>query len=108
MPRRYTLTGQLHTSLSEGRALSVGLKLTGRWIADSGLRYGANRRDASQQQLLAGAVVPVQRRFPPSYQLQMSYQHSTASSFGLALGREVETVTCLTTIPRFPGRASSR
>ena len=31
--------------------------------------------------------------FAPSYQLQMSYQHSAASTFGLALGREVETFT---------------
>ena len=31
--------------------------------------------------------------YSPGYQLQFSYQHSPASSFGLAFGREVETST---------------
>ena len=31
--------------------------------------------------------------YAPSYQVQMSYQYSAASAFGMALGRDVETFT---------------
>lgn len=90
--RRYALTGQLHAALSEGRALSVGLQYR---IddPDSGLRYGT-----SGEMTATNGYTLMPYRFSSagvahSYQLQMSYQHSTSSSFGLALGREVETTT---------------
>jgi len=91
-PRRYALTGQLHTSFSEGRSLSLGLKYR-LHDTDSGMRYGTPGEMPSgngytlMPSHLAGAG------YAPSYQLQMSYQHSAASTFGLALGREVETFT---------------
>jgi hypothetical protein len=91
-PRRYALTGQLHASFREGRTLSLGLKY---WVhdTDSGSRYGA----AGEMPIGNGYTLAPSRvsgaGFAPSYQLQMSYQHSAASTFGLALGREVETFT---------------
>lgn len=91
-PRRYALTGQLHTSLSAGRALSVGLQYRMN-DPDSGLRYGA----PGEMPATNGYTLTPYRLssvgFAHSYQLQVSYQHSTASTFGLALGREVETFT---------------
>lgn len=83
-PRRYAFTGQLHTSLSESRIFSVGLKYRV-YDTDSGLRYGTP------------GDLPVANGYSlgyaPSYQVQMSYQYSAASAFGMALGREVETFT---------------
>jgi hypothetical protein len=91
-PRRYALTGQLHTSFSDGRSLSVGLKYRVQ-DTDAALRYGTaadapsiNGYTLAPSHLTGSGLVP-------SYQLQMSYQYSAASSFGLALGREVETYT---------------
>lgn len=92
VPRRYTLTGQLHTSFSEGRTLSIGLKYRVHDM-DGGLGYGA----ALDTPVMNGYTLAPSRHYgtgyAPSYQLQMSYQHSVASSFSLALGREVETFT---------------
>jgi hypothetical protein len=91
-PGRHAFTGQLHTSLSEGRTLSVGLKYR-LYDSDIGSRYG-----------MPGEMTPVNgytlsgprpAGYAPSYQVQMSYQHSAASAFGLALGRDVETFTPL-------------
>lgn len=86
-PRRYTLTGQVHTALSEGRTLSVGLKYR-LPEADAGARYGFETVPTNGY-TLAGP----RYGYAQSYQVQMSYQHSAASAFGLALGREVETFT---------------
>jgi len=91
-PRRYALTGQLHASFSEGRTLSVGLKYR-LYDADIGLRSdGASDTSLSSVYSLAPSRVP-SASLGPSYQLQFSYQYSAASSFGLALGRDVETYT---------------
>lgn len=91
-PRRYALTGQLHTALNDGRALSVGLKYRVQ-DTDAAMRYGA----AADAPAASGYTLAPSRQsgagFVPSYQLQMSYQYSTAGSVGLALGREVETYT---------------
>lgn len=90
--RRFSFSGQVHTALGNGRTFSVGLKYRV-FDADSGLRPGAwSEGPAAHAYTLAplhtsGAV------FGPSYQLQMSYQHSSTSAFGLALGREIETFT---------------
>lgn len=91
-PRRYSLGGQMHTALSDGRTLSVGLKYRV-FDTDSGPRSGMpGDTPAAHGYTLAPSRVPG-GAFGPSYQLQMSYQHSSTSAFGLALGREVETFT---------------
>jgi hypothetical protein len=88
-PRRYALTGQLHTSLSEGRTLSVGLKYRV-YDTDAAWRYGISGDVTSGNAYsLAG---PRPGGYSPSYQLQMSYQYA-AGAFGLAWGRELETYT---------------
>ncbi len=90
--RRYSLSGQLHTSLSEGRALSVGLKYGyGAQDTDAGLRNGATGDTQLNNSYSLAPLFQSGAGFAQSYQLQMNYQHSIASSFGLALGREVET-----------------
>jgi len=92
-PRRYALTGQLHTAFGDGRTLSMGLKYRVH-DTDSGLRYGAPLDTPAVGN--GYTLAPYQHygaSYAPSYQLQMSYQHSLASSFGVALGREVETFT---------------
>lgn len=90
--RRYSLTGQLHAALSNGRSLSLGLKYRiyggdgdARPVAATGLSLAPAYSLAASP--LAGASLA------PSYQLQFSYQYSAASSFGLALGRDIETFT---------------
>lgn len=90
--RRYALTGQLHASFDGGRSLSVGMKYRARdsgSMARSGMPDDvppANGYTLAPLRPYGGAVAP-------SYQLQMSYQYGAASTFGLALGREVETFT---------------
>ena len=91
-PRRYVFTGQLHTELRDGRTLSLGLQyrvydgdLSSRSVAPGDMPYLNGYSLASSR--LPGAG------YSPSYQLQFSYQHSPASTFGLAFGREVETYT---------------
>ena len=90
--RRYSLTGQVHASFSEGRSLSVGLKY--RVLdTDSGMRYGAPGEMPAPNGYTLAPSRQSGAGYAPSYQVQMSYQHSAASTFGLALGREVETFT---------------
>jgi hypothetical protein len=88
-PRRYTLTGQVHTPLGEGRALSVGLKYR---APDPDMRYGGMPAET----LPVNGYTLAVPRYGQGYQVQMSYQHSAASAFGVALGRDVETFTPLT------------
>ena len=91
-PGRSSLTGQIHTSLSEGRTLSVGLKYR-LYDTDTGPRQGMpGDMTMGNGYSLAG---PRLAAYAPSYQVQMSYQYSAASAFGLALGRDVETFTPL-------------
>ena len=95
-PWRYALTGQIHTALAGGRGLSAGLKYR---LTDPDFRA---RSGASIETGLNGYALA--SRLPgtssaPGYQLQMSYQHSAASAFGLALGRDLETLTPLSDIP---------
>jgi len=91
-PRSYALSGQLHSALSDGRMLSVGLKYRV-YDTDTGSRFGTAGEGAiGNGYTLAPYRLPG-ASYAPSYQLQFSYQHSTASSFGMALGRDVETFT---------------
>jgi hypothetical protein len=90
--RRYSFAGQMNTTLSNGRTLSVGLKYSV-FDSDSGARPGAlSEGPAAQAYSLAPLRTPG-AAFGSSYQVQMSYQYSSTSAFGLALGREVETYT---------------
>lgn len=91
-PRRYSLGGQMHTALSDGRTFSVGLKYRV-FDLDSGPRPGlSGETPAAHAYTLAPVRMPG-TALGPSYQLQMSYQYSNTSAFGLALGRELETFT---------------
>lgn len=85
-PRRYSLTGEIHTAFAGGRGLSVGL------------RYRVYEGGGETAAPLGGSYALSSWRIPgftlgPSYQLQLSYQYSAASTFGLALGRDLETFT---------------
>lgn len=90
--RRYALTGQLHASFNGGRSLSVGLKYRARDLG-SMARSGMPDEVPSANGYTLAPLRPYGGTVTPSYQLQMSYQYGTASTFGLALGREVETFT---------------
>jgi hypothetical protein len=91
LPRSFALTGQLHSPLSEGRTVSVGIKYR---IYDVDSRFGPAAPDPG---IANGYTLNPYRApgaaFAPGYQLQLNYQYSTASAFGLALGRDVETFT---------------
>lgn len=86
-PRSYAVAGQFRAKLSgSGRALSAGIK------------YRVYETDAWPRGVAAGEAAiangySLATAREPAYQLQLSYHHSAASSFGLALGRDVETYT---------------
>jgi hypothetical protein len=85
-PRQYALTGQLRTTLSDRRALSVGIQYR---VYDTDLGV---RGDAP---LTNGYTLTPSRApgtsFAPGYQVQFGYQHSAFSLFGFALVRDMET-----------------
>jgi hypothetical protein len=84
-PRRYAVAGEVRTELSApGRALSAGIKYR---IYDT----DTAGRGPIEPAVTNGYSLTAAR--DPAYQLQFSYHHSAASSFGLALGRDVETYT---------------
>jgi hypothetical protein len=97
-PRRYAVAGEVRTELGgRGRALSVGIK------------YRVYDTDAWARGAAPGES-PVTNNYSlapsrePGYQFQFSYHHSASSSFGLALGRDIESYTSsfdpTTTAPR--------
>ncbi len=91
-PRRYSVTGQLQTALSEGRSVSLGLKYrqyepgssfhSRRYVGDpSGpINSGDELARAAAPGLYSG----------PSYEVRLRYRYSPSSTFGLALGRDLE------------------
>ncbi|MBI2295825.1 MAG: hypothetical protein HYU76_07295 [Betaproteobacteria bacterium] len=87
-PRRYSLSGQLHTAFSGGGGLSVGLKYR-LYDPSFGIRETAGMTGTG---LAAAPLLPPGASFAQGYQLQLSYQHSAFSAFGLALGRDPETL----------------
>jgi hypothetical protein len=94
VPRRYSLAGQLRSALSDGRGVSVGLKYR-HYEAGSALRdrlYGGEPLGSTGRHELAPSAVPGLYS-GPSYEVRLRYQHSMSSSFGLALGRDLETLT---------------
>jgi hypothetical protein len=92
-PGRYAVTGQMHTSLSAGRTLSVGLKYR-LYESDAALRSGlpAEMTGANGYSLAGQRGAP----YSQSYQVQMSFHYSAAGAVGFALGRDVETFTPFT------------
>lgn len=91
-PRRYSLSGQLQSAFDSESSVSIGLA----WRVYEP-DYGARPGGALDMAPANGySLVPV--RTPgtglgPSYQLQLHYHYSPATTFGLVLGREVETFT---------------
>ena len=85
--RRYSLAGQLGTALSSNQSVSVGLKFR-HYDAASGTRpYGALAHESRSSYALAPSALD------SSYEVRLSYRYSWSSSFGLALGRDLETLT---------------
>jgi hypothetical protein len=84
-PRRYAVAGEVRTEVgtTPGRALSAGIKYRV-FDTDTGTR-------TLEPAVANGYSLSAARE--PAYQLQFSYHHSASSSFGLALGRDVETFT---------------
>ncbi|MGH8702921.1 MAG: hypothetical protein ACREVR_17340, partial [Burkholderiales bacterium] len=78
--------GQVRTALSDGRALSVGIRYR---VYDTDL---GTRGDAP---LTNGYTLTPSRppgtSIAPGYQVQFGYQHSAFSLFGFALSRDLET-----------------
>lgn len=92
-PRRYSLAGQLQTALSDERGVSVGLKYR-HYDPRPGLRggpYGDPLGGTGGPELASSAAPGLFSS--QSYEVRLRYQHSASSSFGLALGRDVETLT---------------
>lgn len=87
-PRRYSLTAQVHAAFSGNRSLSLGLHYRV-YDPDATPQFG----EAAAGYSYSLAPSRVSGAGPaPGYQLQLSYQHSAASTFGLALGRDLEPV----------------
>ena len=90
--RRYSLAGQLQTALDASSGMSIGVTYRV-YEPDYGMRAGAAPEVGAAN---GYSLVPV--RAPgtglgPSYQLQLHYQYSLTTTFGLVLGRELETFT---------------
>jgi len=91
-PRRYSLAGQLQTAFDSTSGMSIGLAYRV-YEPDSGIRPFAGPDILPSN---GYSLVPV--RAPgtglgPSYQLQLHYQYNLSTTFGLVLGRELETFT---------------
>lgn len=91
-PRRYSLAGQFRNALSDERSVSVGLKYR-RYDERSGARggpYDDLLGNTGGYELAPSAVTGLSTS--PSYEVRLGYQHSASSSFGLVLGRDLETL----------------
>lgn len=89
-PRRYAVAGQVQTALNGSRrTLSMGIKYRV-YDTDFGARGTVGDAWVTNGYTLAPSRPPG-ASFGPGYQLQFGYQHSVSSSFGFALGRDVET-----------------
>jgi len=91
-PRRYSLAGQLQTAFDSTSGMGIGLTYRV-YEPDSGIRPFAGPDILPSN---GYSLVPV--RAPgtglgPSYQLQLHYQYNLSTTFGLVLGRELETFT---------------
>jgi len=99
VPRQYALTGEVRTALSDGKALSAGIKYRV-YDADPGVPGDP----APVNELGLAPSRGLGTSYAPGYQLQLGYQHSAFTLFGLALGREMESYAAAfdpaTTSPR--------
>lgn len=89
-PRRFALSGQVHTPLSNGKSLSMGLRYRV-YDPDSGPHFGAPGATPYFNGYTLAPSRQAGASYAPDYQLQMSFQYSAAGSLGMALGRETET-----------------
>jgi hypothetical protein len=86
-PRQYALGGEVRTALTDSKSLSVGIKYR---VYDVDVGSPGDVAPANGYGLAApGGPGTV---YAPGFQLRLGYQHSAASIFGLALGRDMETV----------------
>lgn len=87
-PRRYSLFGQLHTTLFAGRELSLGLK----YIYESSQAPLVGLSSESPAGVAYGNVLAPRFGAGASYQLQLSYLYGVRNTVGLAYssGRELE------------------
>jgi len=86
-PRRYSLSGEVGTALAKDHALSVGLKLRSYDSLSAIQPYGALGSGVGNSYALAPST------FDSSYEVRLNYRYGESSSFGLALGRDLETLT---------------
>ena len=84
-PRRYSLSGEIGTSLAKHQAVSIGLKLRHYDSWSAGEPYSALRRGNGY------ALAP--STTDSSYEVRLNYRYGESSSIGLAMGRDLETVT---------------
>lgn len=84
-PRRYALAGEVRTVLSDRKALSVGIRYRV-YDADPGVPGDSAPTNGFGLAPSRGLGTS----HAPGYQLQLGYQHSAFTVFGLALGRELE------------------
>jgi hypothetical protein len=86
-PRQYALGGEVRTALTDSKSLSVGVRYR---VYDVDVGAPGDTAPANGYGLAApGGPGTV---YAPGFQLRLGYQHSAASMFGLALGRDMETV----------------
>ena len=87
-PRRYSLFGQLHTTLSAGRELSLGLK----YIYDYPQAPFFGLSSESAAGITNGLALAPRFGGGAGYQLQLSYLYGVRNTVGLAYasGRELE------------------
>lgn len=103
-PRRYSLAGSLHAAFSEGRGLSLGLKYRLYEPGGAGAFAGSGEPGWMPGMAAFGLGRVLSAGFGPSYQVQLNYQYSAASAFGLVFGRELETFTPSFDLPGNGGR----
>lgn len=86
--RRYSLFGQLHTTLFAGRELSLGLK----YVHDSSQASLVGLSGESSAGVAGGDALAPRFGGGASYQLQLSYLYGVRNTVGLAYssGRELE------------------
>lgn len=85
-PRQYALAGEVRTALTDSRSLSVGIKYR---VYDVDVGTSGDTPPLNGY-ALAPSTGPG-TGYAPGFQLRLGYQHSAASMFGLALGRDMET-----------------
>ena len=87
-PRRYSLFGQLHTTLSEGHELSLGVKYIYDYRQTPFFGFGSDNAAG----IASGQALAPRFGGGASYQLQLNYLYGLRNTVGLAYasGREIE------------------